>query len=271
LTRLARWRRDLKEKAVRGIARRMVPTSTVIARARLRRMGPLKVLVDTSVCGHSVTHGTAWINTGKKMWGHIEIDTGYSARVPVYSRESDLRVFKESRYLAGLAYLAKSNALQFFNSAELHAEQLRQPAGRFRGYGWSDLGIFNDVPFKSVDEHHYFDLENPKEKQLERIASCSDPLFRSLLDLLGEKSSLDAFHIATAEKHGLFCFLHMDFKLERQLEQKKSAPVLRGLKTKIFTPSQFGDFIRLIPLDPFIWIDHNPHGFFSRPDLHLKQ
>lgn len=47
------------------------------------------------------------------------------------------------------------------------------------------------------------------------LSECADPLFRSLVGLLGEQNSLDAYHIFTAEMHGLNAFLHFDLKLDR--------------------------------------------------------
>jgi hypothetical protein len=267
--RLAHIYYRLAEAGRRKILERLVPTSTLIAQRRLRTAAPVKVLLDNSVRAHGVTHKSAWIDTGKKKWGDVDIDTGYLARVPVYSFKNDTRTYKEIQYLAGIAHLTKRESIQLFDSVELQSERLRQPWGRFTGYGYYDLAIFEGIKIKSVDRALSIELDNPKERQLARVKACRDPLFHSLLKILGDENSLDAYHIYTAERFGLFCFLHMDFKLERLLTQKRAMQVVAGLKTKILTPAQFGKHVGLVPLHPWVWT-YDGADFPSRHELHLK-
>lgn len=65
--------------------------------------------------------------------------------------------------------------------------------------------------------------------------------YASLVAVLGRKNSQDAWHIYTAEKHNLFCFLTMDFKLVTCLEAQKNAPRIRSMKTAVMTPAAFID------------------------------
>lgn len=44
-----------------------------------------RLLVDNTVLAHGVTHETAWGDTGKKPWVNLEVDTGYTARIPVHA------------------------------------------------------------------------------------------------------------------------------------------------------------------------------------------
>jgi len=259
--------RGLRENALRHFCRRVVSLSTVPARMRLRRTGRLRILIDSSVRGHSITHKSASISTGVEKWGHVDFETGYAARIPVHSPTNDTPTYNEVRYLGGIAYLAKRGALDLFYSAELRAEQFRQPTGRFRGYGYFDLGLFNDVKFTNIDGELHLDLHAPEDAQLTRVASCSDPLYRSLLKLLGQKHSLDAYHIYTAEKFGMFYFLHIDFKLGNLIAQHASKPVLANLKTKVLTPSQLRKLLGLLPIDTNI-LSYKGSSFSVHPELH---
>ena len=259
--------RGLREDVLRHSCRGLVSLSTVPARMHLRHTGVLKILIDNSVLFHAVTHETGWISTGTKKWGPLDIETGYAARIPVHSPTNDKRVYNEVRYLAGIAHLARRGALQLFDSAELQAERFRQPMGRFRGYGYADLGLFNDVKIESIDDGLHLDLNDPKETQLKRVDSCSDPQFRSLLDLLGQRQSLDAYHVYTADKFDLFCFLHIDFPLEASIAQHASNPALASLKTKVLRPSQLGRLLGLLPIDTNI-LSYEGSSFPVHPELH---
>lgn len=268
IARLKRNYRSAQELALRRICRTLVSLSTYQAQRYIGKKAPLRILLDNSVLAHSVTHETAWISTGIKKWGPHDIDTGYAARVPVHSPKNDSRTYQEVRYLAGIAHLAKIGRVQLFTSAELHAERLRQPIGRFSGYGWYDLGLFNSIRMDSVDGLH-FDLSDPKETQLRRIAACDAPLYRALLNLFGDENSLDAYHIYTAEQSGMFCFLHIDFRLAGRVNQDRKKEPLIDLKTKILTPSEFGKTIGLLPVDTNI-LSFEGKNFPVRPDLHWE-
>lgn len=258
-----RWRRAL--------ANSLLPLATLHAKIVLRRNAPLRLLIDSSVLGHGVTHETGWISTGPKMWGHIEVPTGYMAQVPVHAPTNEGRVYREVRYLAGIAHLARTGHLKALTSSELSAEQFRQPVGRFRGYGWADYSVFRDVKLESVDGYR-LDLVNSKVTQHARIAACADPLFRALLDALGPKMSLDAYHIYTAEKHGLYCFLHIDFPLAEKVRQSSKKEPFSSLRTRILLPSEFASAIRLLPLDSnLLTLADDGSLWASRPDLHMHE
>lgn len=258
--------RTAREHVIGSVCRGLVNLSTIQARAHLRGTTPLRILVDTSVLGHSITHETAWISTGTKKWGPHDIATGYAARIPVHSPKNDSRLYQEVRYLAGIAQLARRGHIELFTSAELKAETFRQPVGRFSGYGYYDLGLFRGIPMESVDGFH-LDLNDPKQTQLRRVASCNDPLYQSLLALFGQKGSLDAFHVFTAEKFGMFCFLHIDFPLSEKVTQNRAKAAFTELTTKILTPSQLGKMIGLLPVDSNL-LSYEEASFPVRPDLH---
>lgn len=243
--------------------------STVEARAHLQRNGPLRVLVDSSVLFHAVTHESPWISTGKAKWGTQEIETGYMARVPVHAEDCDFEVFREIRYLPGIAHLARLGHLKLCTSAELLAEQFRQPIGRFKGYGYYDLNLFSGISFESVDGRQ-LDLKNPQEKQLARVSACCDSLFRSMLQLLGKRHSLDVYHVFTAEKFQLFAFLHVDLTFQRHLNQHRKHSVISSLRTRVLLPSELGVLIKLRPMSPRL-LSYEDASFFVRPDLHLPE
>lgn len=275
-----RWRDKWRSRAehwrfryLPGLVDLLVAASTVHAKKRLRGMSS-GVLIDNSVLGHSITHETGWVSTGPKKWGEIDIETGYAARVCVYGPDSDSQVYRNVTFLPGLAHLARKGRLEFYTSAELQDEQFRQPSGRFRGYGSFDHGLLYDVHLKSVDGHvlpnmgpTWMGLPSAQEQQQLRLARINDPLYAALVERLGPKNNLDAWHISTAERHGLFCFLTMDFRLKRLVDANASKEPFRSLRTRVMTPAELGELLGLMPINPVLFSYHGA-SWFVRPDLH---
>jgi hypothetical protein len=246
------------------------------ARLKLLKKEPPRILVDNTVLFHGITHETAWISTGKTKWGTRDVDTGYSARIPVRAPDKNSREYRSIRYLPGIAHLARAGRLQLMTSGELEVEQDYQPIGRFRGYGYFDLNIFRDVELSLVDtrpDHVYgpswLGLSSAEHARDRRLAESTDPLFRALVSELGQSNSQDAWHIRTAEANGMFCFLTMDFKLLKALNSRAKSDAIRTLKTKVLTPEQFGKLIWLTPVNPAL-LSYENASWPVRPDLHWR-
>lgn len=232
----------------------------------MEKHGDCAVLIDSSVLFHAVSHETAWVSSGSAKWGNeVEVDTGYATRVPVHAEDCKADVYSHIQFLPGIAQLARLGALNLKTSAELKAEQLRQPIGRFQGYGYGDLNLFSGIEMKSVDGYQY-DLGGAKKKQLDRVNACNDPLFRQLIRVLGIKNSLDAYHIHTAERNGCYCFLHLDLKLNRLIEQHSNNPDWPKLRTKVLLPADLGAVLKLRPMSPRL-LSFEEDTLSSRPDL----
>lgn len=185
--------KNLREKLGRSFKRRLakalLPMSVLPTKVILRKNSPLRILVDSSVLAHGITHEGGWISTGSAMWGgQIEVQAGYLAKIPIHAPGNDTQLYNEVQYLAGIAHLARTGYLKLCTSAELKAEQFRQPTGRFQGYGYADHNVFAGIRFESIDGLK-LDLSNPKQAQLDRIAYCTDPLYQALLAHLGQKQS----------------------------------------------------------------------------------
>lgn len=253
--------------------KRLVHWSTFHARKKLAVEPPLGILVDNSVLGNAVTHETTWIATGPKMWGPREIETGYMARVPVHTDQNDSEIYRNVTYLSGIAHLGKTGRLRLCTSAELRDEKWRKPTGMFSGYGFFDHTLFAGVELECIDQ-----LEGGwmmgggaaplEEQQQARLNNSGDALYEALVNRLGPKQNLDAWHIRTAEKHGLFCFLTMDFKLRRTVERWKDYEPFKSMKTKVMTPTEFGEAFELIPVPPRLH-SYTDASFFVRSDLHM--
>ncbi len=182
-------------------------------------------------------------------------------------------------YLPGIAHLARTGMLRLMTSRELKSEQYHHPIGTAQGHmGWFYYWLFDGIDIESVDGYEVsnFDLEyirnNPiinkvvystdidpfnmypenKEIMNERITQSTDPIYQELAKLLPKKSNFYAWHIRTAEAHGLFCFLTMDFKLRGAIEKNKNKEPIASLRTKVMTPAEFGKHIGLSPIDPYI-------------------
>lgn len=251
----------------------LVAGSTMYAQTRLKNQR-LRILVDNSVLGHSITHETAWIPTGPEKWGDTDIETGYAARICVHGPDSDSDVYESVKYLPGLAHLVKKDRLEFCTSAELQDELYRQPTGRFRGYGYFDHGLLSHIEMESVDGYaiavtgpRWMGLPDHKEQQQARLANRDDPLYLALLKVLGQKNNLDAWHICTAERHDMYCFLTMDFKLDRIVKANAHREPFLSLKTRVMTPKDIAAEFRLMPIAPVLFSYHGA-SWFVRSDLH---
>lgn len=252
----------------------IISISALPARLRLFRAGPISILVDNTVLFHAVTHETAWISTGQSKWGPHDIDTGYAARIPVRHKDSDSRDYRNIKYLPGIAYLARMGQLSLKTAGELTLERFKQPVGRFHGYGMFDHNLFSDIEMAQLDgmpdmfmSPKWMNLPSIEEQQHERLANSSDSLFRGLVKLLGPKNNQDAWHIRTAEVHGMFCFLTMDFKLCNNFNGRLGQEPIKSLRTKVMTPAQLGRYLRIFPVDPNL-LSYTAASFPVRPDLH---
>jgi hypothetical protein len=122
---------------------------------------------------------------------------------------------------------------------------------------------------ESLDGFH-LDHVGAEEAQLARVGSCSDPIFQTILASFGKQSSLDAYHVFTAEKFDMFCFLHIDFGLAEIVRQNQSKKPFTHLKTKILRPSEFGELIHLRPIGTSV-LSFEDSSFPVRPDLYWER
>lgn len=254
------------------------------ARKRILEQNASRVLVDNTVIGHAVTHETAWIDTGRQMWGgKVPIDTGFAARIPVHREDDDSDAVRSVRFLPAIASLARQGALTLYSSPELMDERLTQPIGRFSGYGYYDYSVFSGIRFEHLDDPAYSMCIGPAylgvpsltEQRRARLAAQSDPLFHALVEVLGPGNSQDAWHIATAESSGCFCFLTMDFRLLRAVASQQKHPAIANLKTRVMSPETFGQLFRLLPVSPRLFSYHNAsypvHPEFNWPDSRRRK
>src|SRR5665647_35220 len=183
---LQRLARNLKSTILFIYLPRVVDSLTLIATLKaskkLKTANVERILIDSTVLAHGVTHETAWVDTGKAYWGDIEIDTGYAARIPVHDDRDDREAARSTRYLPGIASLARRGHLMLATSCELRDEQWSQPVGRFRGYGLYDFSLFSNVKFETIKDPEYSivygvhaGLPKPsaREQRLERLEAKS--------------------------------------------------------------------------------------------------
>ena len=265
--RLAALRQRWRVWCWRTVAETCGWLSTIEAKNYLRKNGRIAVLIDNATLGHGTTHEMAWIDTGTQSWGSMPIASGYSARVPIHSPNNETRTYREVTYLIGIAELARAGLIELVISAELYAERLRHPIGRFEGYGWDDLNIFHGIPLRSVDGY-VLDLEDAKSRQLERLTASSEEPFNSIASLLPKKSNLDAWHIHTAHKHNLFCFLALDFHLAEDMERASGKIAALKLNSRSMLPSELGQALGLRPILSYM-ISYRGARWPVHPELHV--
>ena len=247
------------------------------ARRFLTANGHIEILVDNNLLAHATTHKTAKISLGMQKWGPHEFEGFTTARVSAYEMDSESREFQSIKFLPGLISLHKSGHLSLRTSAMLKFEQFYQPSGRFLGGGWFDHNLMGDVKLESVDGFAFPDLgptwmELPSSREqlkqrLEREAEA-DADFASLVTVLGKKNSQDAWHIRTAEKHKLYCFLTTDFKLLDALHAQRNSARVKALKTKVMTPVELAGSLGIDPVAPQLFSYTNA-SFPVRADLVL--
>ena len=242
---------------------------------------PIEILVDSSVLALAVTHETRWVSTGPHPWGAHMADTGYMARVPVRSKPNRRasheakRDYEEVCYLVGLVHLARLGLILFKTAGELDVEQWKHPVGRFRGYGYFDYSLFNGIDIRSVDQMpemsilpNWMNGPSWEDQQRERLKNSTDTLYQGVVKHLGSMHSQDAWHIRTAETHGLLCLLTTDYKLCRNFRQRSRQEPIRSLQTTVLTPAELGRRLGLRPLDPK-YLSYEGASFPVRPDLSM--
>jgi hypothetical protein len=249
------------------VARIALDRATRKARHMLRPNMPLGVLVDNTIFDIAVTHEGKWISHSHG---------GYVARVPVYGRSNTTERHRQASYLTGLAHLAQIGSVSLHQSAELEDEQFRQPSGRYRGYGYCDYSLFQGLKIESIDGWvfsamgpSWMNIPSAQDQQRERLRQSDDQLFHDLYGLLqqqlGKKCSQDAWHIRTAERHGLFCFLTTDQPLIKACKSLMQKEPLRSLATRIMTPEELGAHLDIRPVKPYL-LSYNDADWFVRMD-----
>jgi hypothetical protein len=264
------------------LARFCLNFSTMQARKKLQHEPTLRLLVDNTVRDIAVTHESQWISTGIKMWGGVHpTEAGYQARVCVHSAANESYRYRQSTYLTSIAHLARLGTIELCDSAELGVERARQPIGRFGGYGFFDYSLFSDIVIKSVDRNAFpkmwsslMDSPSSAEQQRARLKAKDDELFHGLYALLkeqlGRKCDQDAWHICTAERYGLFCFLTTDTPLLKATKSLSKKEPLRSLKTKIMSPEDFAKHLGVLPVAPRL-LSYNDASFFVRSGVAMPE
>ncbi len=279
--RLSALVQEIRHVASPRLGNVLLTLSTYKARRELAGASPLEILVDSSVLALAVTHETRWVSTGRHPWGQQMPDTGNMARVPVrrkpnrHASPEAKRDYEEVCYLVGLVHLARIGLVRFKTSGELRVEQWKHPVGRFKGYGYFDLSLFNGIDIESVDrmaEMHFQPSwkKGPSwaDQQKERLQNSTDALYKGIVKHLGSTNSQDAWHIRTAETYGLFCLLTVDRSLCTNFRQRSQQEPIRSLHTTVLTPTELGRRLGLRPLDPK-YLSYEGASFPVRPDLSM--
>jgi len=128
-----------------------------------------------------------------------------------------------------------------------------------------DLNVFDSIHIPSVDGHH-FDPVDPKAAQQTRLSRSKAEPFATLAQLLPKKSNLDAWHIHTAHKHGLYCFLVVDFPLTDNFKRASQRKEFPRLNTRLILPSELAAAIHLRPIETFA-ISYQDSSWFVHPEL----
>ena len=241
--------------------------------SKLRKVGPVKLLLDSTIHAHAITHEETWIDTGTKLWGGVHpIRTGYVARIPVHSANNNSQQYRDISRLTIITTLARRGFFELYTSAELMAERDRHPPGRFRTTSYSDYSLLDGIQIESVDGWTFDFLSEATVSDLQhaqrsRLQSSGDPLYEAILRALGsDKHSQDAWHIRTAQVHGMYALLTMDYALVRHASAQRKRLAQIGLTTQILTPGQLGAIFGFRAVPPYLF-SYTDASFPVRPDL----
>jgi hypothetical protein len=269
------WRTQLAFRLAPRLADFASRVAVFEASHTLRKGGAISLLLDSTILHHAVTHETAWIDTGTKLWGgKFPVPTGYMARIPVHSSDNESREYQDICYLTGIAALARKGLVNLHTSSELMAEQERHPPARFRTTGYSDFSLLDGLKIESLDGWNFDSLVHRRsrdgpslaELQRARLDTSVDELYLSLRSILGPKHSQDAWHIRTAETHGQFAFMTMDYKLLKLMHQHERKIKSLNLNTKVLSPSDIADLLKIRTVPPHFF-SYTDASYPVRPDI----
>lgn len=270
------FRTNLAFRLMPKLADLSVWAASVAAMPKLRRVAPLRILLDSTIHAHAITHEDAWIDTGTVLWGGVHpIETGYAARIPVHSADNDTQLYRDICRLTVITALARKGIFELYTSAELMAERTRQPPARFESTSYSSFSLLDGLEIKSIDGWAFdsFTTGGMSNSDLgalqrDRLKQSGDPLYQRVLEALGnDKHSQDAWHIRTAQTHGMFGFLTMDYSLIRLVNSQKKRIIQAGVMTKILTPEILNSEFGLGSVAPYLFSFNNA-SFPVRADLH---
>lgn len=258
------------------VSKRAIRNSTVLAE-RYLPTDPIGILVDSNVHHHAVTHETAWISTGEERFGPYVRGTGYASRVPVFKRGSKSLIYENVCYLAAIAQLAKIGRAKLWTSHHLILERQRHARARFADVGWFDFNLFGRGELPSLDGDPSdkilaapFGFKSlPRDDIKAALSKSNDELYSELVRVMGPKHSQDAWHIRTAEVHGMYCFLTMESRMLKIMHAQRNRPIIKSLKTRVMSPKMLGEALRLRPIE-LRHFDYQNSSWFVRPDLHWE-
>lgn len=274
--RMSGFRTNLAFRYMPKIAEWAVWAASARAAPALKRIAPIRLLIDSNIHAHAVTHEDGWIDTGTKLWGGVHpVQTGYAARIPVHSADNDTREYRDICRLTVISTLARKGIFELYTSAELMAERTRHPPARFESISYSGLSLLDGLKIETIDGWSFDGFttggandKTLKELQRERLRQSGDPLYQAILEVLGhDNHSQDAWHLRTAQIHDLYGFLTMDYKLIRLAEQHRKKLRQIGLTTKILTPEQINSELGSGSVPPNLF-SYDRASFPVRRDLH---
>lgn len=274
--RIRQFREHLKFKYMPRLAEWAVWAASINSMPKLQAMKPIKLLLDSNIHAHAVTHEDAWIDTGTVLWGGVQpIETGYAARIPVHSTENKSREYKDICHLTVITRLVRKGVFELYTSSELMSERDRHPPARFDNVTYSGFSLLDGLKVESLDGWnfdayvmHGLSTDVLQRAQSARLKGSDDRLYEAILKTLGgEAHSQDAWHIRTAQVHGMYAFVTMDYKLVRLATAQRERLIKLGAEVQILTPSQLAKQLSLGEVPPYLF-SHNNASFPVRADLH---
>lgn len=257
-----------------------------VAKVAMLRSGrgstDIKVLIDSQILSHAVTHKEAMISTGTVLWGGVHpVENISFARVPVHSETSETEDYEDICYLGSLVGLARYGPVKFVTSYELIEEQDRHPPARFNPTGLSAYSILRMVKIDSVDGEPCISVKlsrlrsNSKPDDLAkdqrgRIRAQDDELFKAVMThFVYEKHSQDAWHLRTAQVFGCPYLVTMDRKFINLYKQHQIKLRAIGITSEVLSPSDLGKRLRIVKIPPNLF-SYNDASFTVRGDLNLE-
>jgi|SRR5208282_597557 hypothetical protein len=205
---------------------------------------PLKALLDASIWNEVVTHDHYVVRKNIRRGGTTQfVSVELQPRILRGKTAAASREIFEA--MSKVARLAESGQVRLYDTAELMFEWMGRPIGAWRK---TEFDLFKNVKvyrlkspiersvaFGGFDSND--DFKDQKRRWLENI---QEPRFLELKRVIDRKHWADAFHLWTAEVHGLDCVLTLEMKFRNNLANQKKLTS----RVDVISPSELAERFR---------------------------
>lgn len=202
---------------------------------------PVKVLLDGMLRRWAITH--SWVIKPHTVhWGPTEIT------LPVANLEPKARLGQSQRWrqrqldcLAQIGHLAEVGRIKCYTTIEIEFEGMGRPGVAGTG---TEIDLFRNLEIEQIPPAAHRTMRwtasegETKERKQSFLKSIRQPRFLELVSVIGSKHASDIFHLWSAEKVGLDCFLTADRKFINAVNHAKQNNRTVRFPVDVLSPSE---------------------------------